>query len=121
MKRRKAVATLLVLIAIATPLSLAFTYLHDNPAGMTPISSINAGITPIGTNVTLKGEIKEIVFLLMGLNDQSVRMSDGSGNISFFWTETRLQVNWIILVKGTIYANHSLHPVSSVEIVSLFP
>ena len=121
MRWRKALATLLVLVAIMAPLSLILIYVHDNPAGMTPISSINTGVTPIGSNVTLKGRILEICVLLMGPNDQTVRLSDGSGSVRFFWTDTRLQVNWTILVRGTVDTNETLRPVSNVELVLLFP
>ena len=121
MRWRKALATLLVLVAIMAPLSLILIYVHDNPAGMTPISSINTGITPISSNVTLKGVISEIAVILNGPNMQYVRVSDGSGSIEFFWHETRLQVNWTILVRGTVDTNETLRPVSNVELVLLFP
>ncbi|RDE11811.1 MAG: hypothetical protein C4K48_11000 [Candidatus Thorarchaeota archaeon] len=121
MGRKRALATLLVLIAIMAPLSLTLMYVHDNPTGITPISSINTGITPIGSDVTVKGVILEIVVILNGRNMQNVRMSDGSGSIELYWTETRLHVNWTIIVRGTAYSNLSLDPVSSVELVLLFP
>ncbi len=121
MRLRRVLATLLVLIAIVTPVTLALIYVHDSPAGMTPISSINTGVTSIGSNVTLKGKIIQISMFYVGLNDQFVNLSDGSGSIVFFWTETRLQVNWTVLVRGTVDTNEALHPVSDVELVLLFP
>jgi hypothetical protein len=119
-RRRKALATLVVLVVILASLSLALIYVHDNPVGLTPISSINTEVTPIGSNVTIKGEITSIIFLMMGPNDQVVSISDGSGSVEFFWTKTRLDVGWIILVRGTVYWNYSIHPVSSVDQVLLF-
>jgi hypothetical protein len=71
--------------------------------------------------VTLKARIAYIVIFFIGINDQSVTISDGSGFIEFFWTKTRLQINWTILVSGTVHTNYSLYPVSSVEVVLLFP
>jgi hypothetical protein len=85
------------------------------------MSSINSGITPIGSNVTVKGTINSILLFFMGPHDQSVQISDGSGNLTFYWTRTRLAVGWIILVCGTVGRNNNLHPVSSIERVLLFP
>jgi len=121
MRRRKALATLIVLVAIIASMSVAFIYVHDNPVRVTPISSINAGITPVGTNVTLKGEFKEeLASPLMGIC-QHILMSDGSGNISFYCYETRLQIGWTLIVRGTVQTNKTLYLVSSVEQVLLFP
>ena len=118
---RKTLATLTMLVVIVASLSLALIYVHDNPAGLIPISSINTGVTPIGSNVTLKGEIINIIIFFIGPNDQSVLLSDGSGNITFFWTKTRLEVGWTVIVKGTVHQNDSIRPISSVEPVLLFP
>ena len=121
MMRNKALAMLLALIVIAASITLVLTYVHDNPAGITPISSINTGNTPTGSNVTLKGRIIEFLATPLILSGQNVLMSDGSGNISFFSTGALLQINWTILVRGTVHTNYSLYPVSGVEIVLMFP
>ncbi len=119
MKRRKVLAIILMSIVIIVPLSLI--YAHDNPAELTSISSINAGSTPIGSNVTIKGTITSIIISGMDLNNQYVSLSDGSGSLGFSWSKTHLEVGWIVIVKGTVHRNNSLRPVSSVELVLLFP
>ena len=121
MRQRKVLATILISIVILVSFSLALIYTHDNPAELIPISSINAGITPLGSNVTIKGNITSIMMLWVGLNDLFVSLSDGSGSLRFYWSKAHLEVGWIILVKGTVYCNNSLRPVSSVERVLLFP
>jgi len=121
MRRKKTLATLLALIVIDASITLVLIYVHDNPAGITPISSINTGNTPIGYNVTLKGEIIDFLATPLILSGQNVLMSDGSGNISFFSTETQLQINWTVIVKGTVHTNDSLLLVSGVNLVLLFP
>jgi hypothetical protein len=121
MRRNKVLATLLTLIVVAASVTLAAIYVHDNPAGITPISSINTGNTPIGSNVTLKGRIIDFLATPLILSGQNVLMSDGSGNISFISTETQLQINWTIIVGGTILARNLLYLVSDVELVLLFP
>lgn len=121
MRRNKVLATLLVLIVIAASITLAMICVHDNPAGITPISSINTGNTPIGSNVTVKGEMVDFLATPLILSGQNVLMSDGSGNISFFSTENQLQINWAIIVKGTVHTNDSLRLVSGVALVLLFP
>ncbi|MHA1863872.1 MAG: hypothetical protein ACTSWA_08890 [Candidatus Thorarchaeota archaeon] len=121
MRRRKAQATILMSIVIVVSFSLALIFAHDNPAELTPISSINAGITPLGSNVTIKGNITSIMMYHVGLNDQVVSLSDGSGSLRFYWSKTHLEVGWIVIVKGTVHRNNSLRPVSSVELVLLFP
>lgn len=75
---------------LLVPLLFGFVYLHDNPAGLVRISAINFGRVPIGANVTVKGEIVGIAMFLIGPNDQVVALSDGTGNLTFFWTRHRL-------------------------------
>lgn len=120
MKRSKVVVLLLAFMAIIAPITLTLIYTHDNLSGAIPISSIKSALTPIGTNVTLKGKIIDILVLSLSANDQVVSISDGSGFIGFFWTKTLLQINWTILVGGTVDTNHTLRPVSEVELVLLF-
>lgn len=99
---------------------LLFVYVHDNPAGLVHISAINSGRVPIGANVTVKGEIVDILMLFMGTNDQYVKLSDGTGNLTFYWTRTRLDIGWVIIMSGTVYRTHNLRWVTSVERVALF-
>jgi hypothetical protein len=103
MRRRKALAVVVVVITIA-----ALIYLHDYPFGITPMSAM--GTTPIGTNVTVRGEITDILNLFVGLNDQFVTVSDGSDYVKFYWHRTRLEVGWIVIVRGTVRGYLSLHP-----------
>ena len=121
MRRNKALAILIISTTLVASLSLALIYTHDNPVGLTPISSINSGTTPIGSNVTIKGEIASIVVLHIGLNFQFVSISDGTGNLTIFWTEMKLDIGWNIIIQGTVHRNNSLKPVSNVELVLLFP
>jgi hypothetical protein len=48
MRMNKALATMLALVVVVASVTLALIYVHDSPAGITPISSINRGNTPIG-------------------------------------------------------------------------
>ena len=119
MERRKALAILLMVVVIAVPLSLGLIYIHDNPGDVTPIYSINSGITNIGANVTVKGNITGIT-VYMDPYGLDVWISDGTGILEFFWTQTRLDVGWTVIVKGTVSNNYTLLPTSSVELVLLF-
>ncbi|MFW9911147.1 MAG: OB-fold nucleic acid binding domain-containing protein [Candidatus Thorarchaeota archaeon] len=119
MRRRKELAAMVVVITITATLSLTFIYFHDYPYGATPMSAM--GTTPIGTNVTVRGEITDILSLHMGLNDQFVTVSDGSDHVKFYWHQTRLEVGWIVVVRGTVSGYLHLHPVESVDRVWLFP
>ncbi|MHA2003004.1 MAG: hypothetical protein ACW975_11205 [Candidatus Thorarchaeota archaeon] len=116
MRRRK---TLTVVVVVGVIILTAFIYLHDYPFGVTPMSDM--GTTPIGTNVTVRGEITNILNLFAGLNDQFVTVSEGSDYVKFYWHRTRLEVGWIVIVRGTVRGYLSLHPVASVERVWLFP
>jgi len=118
---RKILAILLILMLITFPLSIGLIYIHDNPANVTPISSINSGMTQIGTNVTVKGNITSGYGYLMGTYIQVATLTDESGNLTFSWADSLLEIGWIVIVKGTVYTNYSLHPTSSVELVILFP
>ena len=121
MMKRKTLAISMVLVVLVASLSLTLIYAHDNPANLTPILSINTGNTSIGSNVTIKGNITSIIMLFIGFNDQVVTINDGSGNLEFFWTRTKLDIGWSIIVKGTVSQTDVLYPVSSVEPVILFP
>ena len=121
MRRNDWLALLTVSIILVASFSFVLTYIHDNPIELTPISTINSGITPIGSNVTIKGEITEIVVLAIAPNFQSVSVSDGTGSLTFFWTRTILDVGWTVIVRGTVNRTDSLSPISSVESVLLFP
>lgn len=121
MKYRKILAILLTVMLSTVLLTLGVIYLHDNPANVTLISSINSEMTHVGANVTVKGNITSISTTLMGSHDQFVWLSDKTGSLNFFWTETWLSIGWIVIVKGTVKNNHSLLPASSVELVLLFP
>ena len=120
MRRNDPLALLTVSIILVASFSFVLTYIHDNPIGLTQISSINSGATPIGSNVTIKGQITHIMVLWMFPNDQLISLTDGTGNLTFDWTRSTLDVGWNIIVQGTVHHNTRLYPVSNVELVLLF-
>ncbi len=109
-----------MLMLITIPLSLGLIYIHDNPTNVTPISSVNSGMAQIGAIVTVKGNITAIT-VYMDPNGLDVWISDGTGILEFFLTDSRFHIGMIVIVKGTVYTNYTLHPTSSVELVILFP
>lgn len=120
MRRNDPLALLTVSVILVASLGFVFAYVHDNPIGLTPISSINSEIIPLGSNVTVKGEITQIVVLAVAPNFQDVLVSDGTGSLRFFWTRTILDVGWNVIVQGTVDHNTSLRPVTNVELVGWF-
>jgi hypothetical protein len=118
--KRKVYSYSISLIILIIPLSLGLIYAHDNPTGITSLEIINSGAARVGTNVTAKGTITEILLLAMGPYDQLVHLSSPDGNITFFWTQPRLEVGWSVIVRGTVYQWYEIHPVFSVQRVILF-
>ncbi|MDF1537580.1 MAG: hypothetical protein P1Q69_01580 [Candidatus Thorarchaeota archaeon] len=107
-------------ILLCTPLVISLAFIHDNPQNITSIASINSVEVTVGMNVTVKGKITEIMFYYIGINDQVVHMSDGEGNVTFYWDEFRLEVGWTIIVSGVVYSDSNINPVVYVEKVLLF-
>jgi hypothetical protein len=118
--KRKVYSYSIGLIILIIPLSLGLIYAHDNPTSITSLESINSGAARVGTNVTVKGTITEILLLFMGPYDQLVHLSSPDGNITFFWTQFRLEVGSSVIVRGTVYEGNEIHPVFSVQRVILF-
>lgn len=120
MERKKVLAIPITVMVIAVTLCLGLIYIHDNPSGLIPISSINTGTTEIGAKVIVKGNITAITVYTMNPNDLDVWISDGTGILEFFSTDSRFYIGMTVIVKGTVYTNYTLLPTSSVEIVILF-
>jgi DNA/RNA endonuclease YhcR with UshA esterase domain len=121
MRRRKAHTILIAIITIAS-LSVTLIYVHDNPSGLTPIGDINSGDIPAGTVVVVKGEVKWILQSFSGFDTQQVCLSDGTGELTFYWSRFQFDESWhIIIVRGKVLSNERLHVVTSVELVVLFP
>jgi len=117
MTRRRATALAVIVVTVTACLG---TYIHDNPLGITPIADINAGMFGYGENVTIKGVIVEILLLTMGPHDQWVTVSDGYGNISLYWYDSRLEVGWVIIARGSVLSIHELFGTQWLERVWLF-
>jgi hypothetical protein len=123
MRRRKppTVVVAIIIIVVAS-LSVTLVYVHDNPSGLTPIGDINSGEIPVGTVVVVKGEIKWILQTFSGFDTQQVCLSDGTGELTFYWSRFQLDESWsIIVVSGKVLSNEAPHVVISVERVILYP
>jgi DNA/RNA endonuclease YhcR with UshA esterase domain len=83
------------------------------------MDDINQGTVSAGTNVTVKGNIIQIRYYYLGSNDQLVTISDGTGDLTFIWENTFLDIGWTIIVKGRVNSNISIYAYS-VEKVWLF-
>ena len=116
--RRRLAAILTVAVVVSTSLAVAF--LHDNPTGLTPIADINTGAVALGENVTVRCRILSILCLFMGPYDQMLTLTDGPGNLSAYWSESRLEVGWVIIIRGTVDSNRSLAHLEWLERVWLF-
>lgn len=100
---------------------LTIVYIHDNPAGIVAIASINSDEVPIGTDVIVKGEVTWVLIYFMGPYDQvSFGLCDGSGNLSI---GTRIPVydGWTVIVWGSVRSNDTMSNVTDIERVWLFP
>lgn len=109
MRRRKSYGIMGVILVIIASLSLVLTYLRDCPFEVTPMSAINAGMTPLGTNVTVKGEITGGIEYLVLPNFYELVVSDRNGELTIASVGVYLEVGWTIIVRGTVYSNTSLH------------
>ena len=110
----------LLAVAVVTSTFLAVAFVHDNPTGLTPIADINSGAVAPGENVTVKCRIMSIVMLFVGLQDQLLSLTDGQCNLSAYWSETRVEVGWVIIIRGAVYSNESLVHLEWLERVWLF-
>ena len=123
-EKKQLILAALSMSIIATSSFLAAVYYHDNPGKITSIEDINRNLIPVGTNVTVKGEILEILHLWMGFI--RITITDGCGNLTFGGPTfdgilTHFDSSWKhIIVSGTVSSNSSLDSVSSIERVILF-
>ena len=115
----RAISSILLISLLAISISIISVYTHDNPEKTTPMDDINQGIVSAGTNVTVKGNITQIRYYYLGSNDQLVTISDGTGNLTFIWENTFLDIGGTIIVKGRVNSNISIYAYS-VEKVWLF-
>jgi DNA/RNA endonuclease YhcR with UshA esterase domain len=113
------IAPILLISLLAISISIISVYTHDNPEKTAPMDDINQGTVSAGTNVTVKGNIIQIRYYYLGSNDQLVTISDGTGDLTFIWENTFLDIGWTIIVKGRVNSNISIYAYS-VEKVWLF-
>ena len=108
--RRKLVLSTLLILVIVT-VSTCIVAWHDGYGQLTKISDINEGIIPIGTVVTVKGNVTQVLILLID-NTQWVFISDGSGTLDFAWKDTAPSEHSVVVVRGTVSSESSLRNVT---------
>ena len=122
-RKAKWLLSLIFISVIVVSTLIGAIYIHDCPSNTTAIADITSGLIPNDTEVIVKGEISSILVLAMGPNDQIVTITDGEGNLTFYWTQFRLDVGWVITVKGYVKSSisrYDLYNVSYVERVWMF-
>ena len=118
LRRRKLVLSTLLILVVVTVSTCVIAW-HDGYGQLTQISDINEGIIPVGTAVTVKGNVTQVLILLID-NTQWVFISDGSGSLNFAWRGTAPPVHSIVVVRGTVYTNSYLKNVTFCDVVWLF-
>ena len=118
LSRRKLVLSTLLILVVVT-ISTYVVAWHDGYGQLTKISDINEGIIPVGTAVTVKGNVTQVLIELVG-NTQFVFISDGSGSLDFEWGDSAPSEHSVIVVRGTVSSESSLRDVTFCDGVWLF-
>ena len=115
--RKLVLSTLLILVVVT--ISTCVVAWHDGYGQLTKISDINEDIIPVGTVVTVKGNVTQVLMEL-GTNTQYVFISDGSGSLSFEWGNSAPSEHSVVVVRGTVSSESSLTNVTFFDVVWLF-
>ena len=118
LSRRKLVLSTLLILVVVTGSTCVVAW-HDGYGQLTKISDINEGIIPVGTAVTVKGNVTQVLIELVG-NTQFVFISDGSGSLDFEWGDSAPSEHSVIVVRGTVSSESSLRNVTFCDVVWLF-
>ncbi|UCE11635.1 MAG: hypothetical protein JSW61_06805 [Candidatus Thorarchaeota archaeon] len=113
------VVSLLSLVSIVS--AAAVVAWHDGIGQLTSISDINDGTIAIGTAVTVKGNITQVLQEQMG-GTYIATLSDGTGSLMF--SDERLTFSWlysIVVVRGTVTSESYLRNVTFFDTVWLWP
>ena len=116
--RRKLVLPTLLILAVVT-VSTCVVAWHDGYGQLTKISDINEAIIPVGTVVTVKGNVTQVLMELGG-NTQWVFISDGSGSLHFMWNDTAPSEHSVVVVRGTVNSESGLTNVTFCDAIWLF-
>jgi len=116
-RRKLVLSTLLILVVVMV--STCAVVWHDGYGQLTKISDINEGFIPAGTFVTVKGNVTQVLILLM-TNTHIVWISDGSGSLQFTLRDTAPPVHSVVVVRGTVYTNSYLRNVTFCDVIWLF-
>ncbi len=109
----------IIVLVIASGYVVAW---HDGLGEFTRISDINDGTIPVGTVVTVKGNITQVLGLPMLPNHLLITMRDNSGSLMFSWMGSAPSEYSIAVVRGTVsYSHDYLRNVTFFEAVWLFP
>jgi len=111
-KKGRPVAKILLVVVLISVIAIGFVSWHDGLIGLTSINDINDGLVPVGTPVSVKGEITLRVGNL-------ITVADGSNFLAFEWGGAST-LNSIVVVRGVVSSIISLSNVTSVDVVWIF-
>ncbi len=112
-KKKGSIIKPVMVIVVLGIVGLGVIAWHDGLIGVTPISEINAGNVPAGTQVTIKGEYTGKFF-------SALIIKSGNSGLLFSWDGSIPPVGAVIVVRGEVHDSLSLTNVVSVEIVWIF-
>ena len=102
---------IIVVIVISVVTSTLVIAWHDGYGQITPISDINSGRVPIGSVVTVKGNLTQI------LQDQAIgylhlTIVEANASLMFSWRGVAPELYSIDIVRGTVYSTHYLRNIT---------
>ena len=103
---------IIVVIMIGSLVSTLVIAWHDDIGQITPISDINSGRVPIGSVVTIKGNLSQL------LRDAAFgylhpTIVDANGSLKFTWRGVAPELYSIVIVRGTVVGPHYLRNVTA--------
>jgi hypothetical protein len=105
---KTSIITITAMIVIASTLVIAW---HDGIGQITPISDINSGRVSIGTIVTIKGNLSQLLQdAVLGYLHPTI--VDANGSLMFSWRGVAPELYSIVIVRGTVVGTHYLRNVT---------
>ncbi|MHA1964821.1 MAG: hypothetical protein ACXACG_06375 [Candidatus Thorarchaeota archaeon] len=111
-KKGKPVAKILLVVVLIAVVTVGIVAWHDGLFGLTSINDINDDLVPIGTPVSVKGEITARL-------GNIITLQDGANLLAFEW-EGASTLNSIVVVRGVVGSIFTLANVTSVDVVWIF-